>query len=62
MVRLSSWCRDNNLLLNISKTKELVIDYRREKTEIPPLIISGDCVEKVANFRYLGVHIEENLT
>ncbi len=62
VVRLSSWCKENNLLLNTSKTKELIIDYRRKKSEIPPLIISGDIVERVADFRYLGVHIEENLT
>ncbi|KAK3548896.1 hypothetical protein QTP70_021243, partial [Hemibagrus guttatus] len=49
--RLTVWCRENNLLLNTSKTKELVIDYRRKKTDIIPLIISGDCVEKVAQKR-----------
>ncbi len=39
VVRLSSWCKENNLLLNTSKTKELISDYRRKKSEIPPLII-----------------------
>lgn len=34
--RLSEWCRDNNLLLNISKTKELVIDFRRKKQTFNP--------------------------
>ena len=28
---LSSWCQDNNLLLNVDKTKELIIDFRRLK-------------------------------
>uniref|UniRef100_A0A3P9AUA1 Reverse transcriptase domain-containing protein n=1 Tax=Maylandia zebra TaxID=106582 RepID=A0A3P9AUA1_9CICH len=60
--RLSSWCKDNNLLLNTKKTKELIIDYRRHKTEIQPLIISDDCVERVADFRFLGVSIEGNLS
>ena len=31
MEALSSWCKDNNLDLNISKTKEMVLDFRREK-------------------------------
>lgn len=39
-----------------------MIDDRRKKTDIPPLIISGDCVERVSDFRFLGVHIEESLT
>ncbi|KAK3565350.1 hypothetical protein QTP86_007129 [Hemibagrus guttatus] len=60
--RLTVWCRRNNLLLNTSKTKELVIDYRRKKTDIIPLIISRDCVERVGDFHFLGVYIEEDLT
>ncbi|KAK3505856.1 hypothetical protein QTP70_019506, partial [Hemibagrus guttatus] len=60
--RLTVWCRENNLLLNTTKTKKLVIDYRRKKTDILPLIISGDCVERVADFRLLGVYTEEDLT
>ena len=59
---LSTWCRANNLLLNTSKTKELITDYRIKKTEIPPLIISGDCVERVADFCFLGVDMEESLS
>ncbi|KAK0146537.1 hypothetical protein N1851_014143 [Merluccius polli] len=59
---LTAWCGDNNLLLNITKTKELIIDYRRKKTDIQPLIINGDCVERLADFHFLGVHIEEDLT
>ncbi|KAK3571542.1 hypothetical protein QTP86_013175 [Hemibagrus guttatus] len=30
--QLTVWCREKNLLLHTSKTKELVIDYRRKKT------------------------------
>jgi hypothetical protein len=26
---LSVWCHDNNLSLNMSKTKELIVDYRK---------------------------------
>ena len=59
---LSEWCTVNNLALNTSKTKELVIDYRRKATDIPPLVISGDCVERAPNFRFLGVHLDEDLT
>ena len=59
---LSGWCTVNNLALNTSKTKELVIDYRRKSTDIPPLVISGDCVERASNFRFLGVHLDEDLT
>ena len=28
--QLVQWCEDNNLILNTTKTKELIIDYRKE--------------------------------
>ncbi|KAI3362263.1 hypothetical protein L3Q82_012229, partial [Scortum barcoo] len=36
---LTSWCQDNNLHLNVSKTKELIVDFRRRQREgtRPPL-------------------------
>jgi hypothetical protein len=39
--QLSVWCTENNLILNTTKTKELIIDFRRKKTDIQPLFISG---------------------
>ena len=53
MKQPSTWCKANNLLHNTAKTKELIIDYRRKKTEITPLFISRDCVERVAYFQFL---------
>ena len=29
---LAVWCQDNNLSLNISKIKELIVDYRKRST------------------------------
>ena len=55
------WCREDNLLLNTSKTKD-VIDFRRKKTDILPPYIDGDSVERVVGVRFLGVHLEEDLT
>lgn len=60
--RLAGWCTENNLALNTSKTKELIVDFRRKKTDFQPLVISGDNVERASNFRFLGVHLEEHLT
>lgn len=49
--KLAAWCSDN-LPLNTSKTKELVIDFRRQ---------SGTIVERVSTFKYLGAQISEDL-
>ncbi len=47
--RLAGWCRDNNLSLNVEKTKEIVVDFRRVHTQHAPLTINGatssDCGE-----------------
>ncbi len=61
--RLTSWCQDNCLSLNVSKTKELIVDFRkRYLLPYTPLMISGTPVERVSSFKYLGVNISEDLT
>ncbi len=61
--RLTSWCQDNCLSLNVSKTKELIVDFRkREQRPYTPLMISGTPVERVSSFKYLGVNITKDLT
>ncbi len=61
--RLTSWCQDNCLSLNVSKTKELIVDLRkRQQRSYTPLMISGTPVERVSSFKYLGVNISEDLT
>ncbi|KAK3516019.1 hypothetical protein QTP70_001839 [Hemibagrus guttatus] len=60
---LVAWCADNNLLLNISKTKELIIDFRREKGRTyDPIHINGMAVEHVSSFKFLETHISEDLS
>ncbi len=61
--RLTSWCQDNRLSLNVSKTKELFVDFRKsQQRPYMPLMISGTPVERVSSFKYLGVNISEDLT
>ncbi|KAK0153202.1 hypothetical protein N1851_005108 [Merluccius polli] len=60
--RLTEWCSENNLSLNIKKTKELIIDYRKKQDTHTPLHINGERVERVSSFKFLGIHISENLS
>ncbi len=61
--RLTSWCQVNCLSLNVSKTKDLIVDFRkRQQRPYTPLMISGTPVERVSSFKYLGVNISEDLT
>uniref|UniRef100_A0A670JPL4 Reverse transcriptase domain-containing protein n=1 Tax=Podarcis muralis TaxID=64176 RepID=A0A670JPL4_PODMU len=59
---LIQWCKENNLMLNTKKTKELIIDFRRKKSAFLPLHINGEEVERVGSFKYLGIYISEDLS
>ncbi|KAI4891818.1 hypothetical protein NFI96_002199 [Prochilodus magdalenae] len=60
---LAVWCDDNNLVLNTQKTKEVIVDFRKSRNQAhTPIHISGAEVECVSNFKFLGVHISEDLT
>ncbi len=52
---LTKWCQENHLSLNIDKTKELVVDYRRQSREHTPITIDKTPVERVTSFKFLGV-------
>ncbi len=59
---LTKWCQENHLSLNIDKTKELVVDFRRQSREHTPIPIDKTPVERVNSFKFLCVHITEDLT
>ena len=59
---LVMWCAANNLELNVGKTKEIIVDFRRNKTPLMPLSINGAEVETVDTFKFLGIHISGDLT
>ena len=58
---LAEWCQDNNLSLNVSKTKELIVDYRKRWAEQAPINIDGAVVERVESFKFLGIQIPNKL-
>ena len=59
---LVSWCETNNLLLNVSKTKEIVVDFRSNKSPTLPLQINNENVEQVHSFKFLGSTISSDLS
>jgi hypothetical protein len=59
---LAVWCQDNNLSLNVGKTKELILDYSKRRAEQAPINIDGAIAERVKSFKFLGVHITNELS
>ncbi|KAM3612195.1 uncharacterized protein V6R79_004430 [Siganus canaliculatus] len=58
----AEWCRRNCLDLNPSRTKEVVVDFRKNPTIIPTLSLNNQLVERVESYRYLGTIIDHRLT
>ena len=32
---IKEWCQENNLILNVNKTKEMIVDFRKQQREHP---------------------------
>ena len=55
------WCRFNHLQLNASKTKEMVVDFRRKKPHLQPVSIEEADVDVVRTYKYLGLQLDDKL-
>jgi EAL domain-containing protein (putative c-di-GMP-specific phosphodiesterase class I) len=40
---LARWCQNINLSLNLTKTKEMIVDYRKRRSEHAPHSHRRDC-------------------
>lgn len=59
--RFVQQCDKDDLRLNVMKTKEMVIDFRKESADKVPLSIKGQEIEAVSSYKYLGITIQDNL-
>ena len=48
--------------LNVIKTKEMIVDYRKKRTKHATNLIDRAAVEQVDSFKFLGVHITNKLS
>ena len=67
MSHLESWASESNLLMNVDKTKQMLLTtpqmskLHNLEEFIPPLSAGGQAVEKVKTFKLLGTWINDNL-
>lgn len=52
--KVVEWHSDNNLMLNVAKFKELLIDFRKHSADLLQLYINGFRVERFSIFKFLG--------
>ena len=57
---LFSWCMENLLQLNVSKSKELALDLRLSPSQLQSLTLNGQTVERT-DVKYMGAITESSL-
>lgn len=58
----TDWCESSFLDINVSKTKDMIIDFRKNKNVISPVFINDQAVEVVEEYKYLGTIIDNRLS
>ena len=51
-VRISAWCDDSCLELNVLKTKELIVDFRKKSEGVSSTIIHDREVKIFSKYKY----------
>ena len=59
--RFVLWCERQLLHLNVSKTKDMVIDFRMKGTVHEEIEIAGELVEGVSDYKYFDVSVNDKL-
>jgi hypothetical protein len=61
---LDDWCKERHLIINFEKTKYIIFHKTQNKLadNLPELSCYSNTIERVHEFRYLGVIFDSNLT
>ena len=61
---VEQWSRNNDMRINTTKTKEMVICFRRDNTfvdSLPHIYMNGNYIERVSQAKVLGVTISSSI-
>ena len=59
--RIVEWCAENSLELNVSKTRDMVVDIRKKNTQLAPPRMNDQDTEMVGSFKFLGSTVSNTL-
>jgi hypothetical protein len=62
LAQLSSWMVANRLTLNVRKTKFIRFCAHGNTVDAPEILINGERIELVENYKYLGVELDHKLS
>ena len=52
---ITTWTINNNMKLNITKCKELIITFAKDKRSFQPLTVAGETIKLVESEKILGL-------
>ncbi len=61
-LKITEWLKHNCLQLNLSKTVCMFFNKSKSCCAEPDVVIDGERLQVVSDFKYLGVYIDSNLT
>lgn len=61
MDEIFQWCSDNDMQLNHSKCKELIISFANDKPELHTLFLQDYSMSPVLSTKVLGIHLSSDL-
>ena len=56
------WCTENDMMLNRSKCKELIISFAKDVPNLRPLFIKDHCMSPVLSAKVLGLYFSSDLS
>ena len=59
---VKEWSDNNNMRLNETQTKEMLISLKKNAIETQPLLINKKAIERVTHFKILGVWLSDTLS
>ena len=59
---IDQWCAENNVMLNQSKCKELIISFSKDVPNLRPLFIKDRCISPVPSAKVLGLYFSSDLS
>ncbi len=61
LMLLNDWLKLNKLSFNVQKSKYIIFHTHKKKGDSLHLIIDGTIIERVSDFNFLGLTLDENL-
>ena len=61
---VNEWCKDNNMAINIKKTKSMVFGRKNKTRKCKKIVLNleNKAISQTKLYKYLGVTLDENLT